>query len=144
MPYTIVDYTASYHQPLRQLYLEVRQQAFTWQDPAGFALPDFDAVTQGETILVAVSAGAAIGFVAWWPPDNFIHSLFVAPAHTGKGVGKSLLTACLAQIGRPATLKCLRENKKALGFYRAQGWTVSGAGETSEGAYLLLAFPGAK
>ncbi|MCB2409644.1 GNAT family N-acetyltransferase [Hymenobacter lucidus] len=141
MTCTIVEYSAEHTQLLRQIYLEARQQAFTWADPLAFALPDFDAATQGETILVALYQEVPVGFIAWWPPDNFIHSLYVAPGHGGKGVGKALLAECLARIGRPATLKCLQANTKAMGFYRAQGWATVEAGESADGPYLLLYWP---
>ncbi|UOQ74229.1 GNAT family N-acetyltransferase [Hymenobacter cellulosilyticus] len=134
----ITEYAPHHTEPLRQLYLAARQQAFTWLDSAQFALADFDTVTQGETILVALLQDQPVGFIAWWPPDNFIHFLFVAPAQAGSGVGKALLQACLAQIGRPATLKCLQQNSSALGFYQHLGWTIQDVGTSSEGPYYLL------
>ncbi|MCB2379923.1 GNAT family N-acetyltransferase [Hymenobacter sp. BT635] len=141
MATTIEEYAAHHTAVLRQLYLEARQQSFTWADPQAFDLLDFDIATRGETILVALSSGIPVGFIAWWPPDNFIHSLFVAPGEQGKGVGKELLAAGLARMGRPATLKCLRQNQQALGFYEARGWTRIGEGETTEGPYWLLVLP---
>lgn len=139
MSWVITEYAPHHTQPLRQLYLRARQQAFTWLDAAQFALADFEAVTQGETILVALDPAEPVGFIAWWPPNNFVHSLFVAPEQAGRGVGKALLRACLDQIGRPATLKCLQQNQSALGFYQRQGWTIQGAGDSPEGPYFLLA-----
>ena len=125
--------------PLRQLYLEARRTGFTWQDPAQFELLDFDHATEGEQLLVAMQQDAPIGFIAWWPPDNFVHSLFVAPGWQGQGVGRALLQAALPHLGRPATLKCLQANEPALHFYAAQGWVVAGTGEGAGGPYYLLA-----
>ncbi|UOQ54969.1 GNAT family N-acetyltransferase [Hymenobacter cellulosivorans] len=135
----LVEYAAHHAEPLRQLYLRARQQAFTWLDSTQFALADFDAATQGETILVALDQEKPVGFVAWWPPDNFVHSLFVAPEQAGQGIGKALLQACLARVGRPATLKCLQANDPALRFYERQGWVITEAGDSAEGPYFLLA-----
>jgi GNAT superfamily N-acetyltransferase len=123
---------------LRRIYQHARQVAFPWIDPAAFRLDDFDQATQGEQLLVATDKLHPIGFIAWWPPDNFIHSLFVDPPFMGKGVGKSLLRACLAEIGRPATLKCKTANERALQFYYSQGWRPIDKPESTDGSYLLL------
>lgn len=123
---------------LRLLYLETRRNRFTWVDSARFALDDFDAAIEGETLLVALAAGTPVGFVAWWPPENFIHSLFVKPDHQRRGIGTALLTACLAQVGRPAQLKCAQANADALAFYRSHGWTVDGEGVGPDGEYYLM------
>ncbi|TGE23388.1 GNAT family N-acetyltransferase [Hymenobacter metallicola] len=138
MSWTIVDYAAVHTPALRQLYWQARRQAFTWLDAAGFQLSDFDTVTQGETVLVALQQKVPVGFIAWWPPDNFIHSLFVAPDVAGRGAGTALLRAALARMGRPATLKCLQQNAPAVAFYRARGWTIREEGKSAEGAYFLL------
>jgi len=136
----ILDYTPQHTQELREIYLQARKFAFPWINPDNFQLLDFDAVTIDECMLVAVSENIPVGFIAWWPPDHFIHSLFVNPAFTGKGIGKSLLNACLAKIARPATLKCLKENHRALNFYNSQGWTIISDGESEDGDYFLLSF----
>jgi ribosomal protein S18 acetylase RimI-like enzyme len=141
MPDAVVEYVPAHAGPLRQLYLAARQQAFTWLDASTFALADFDTVTRGETILVALQQEVPVGFIAWWPPESFIHSLFVAPEQVGKGIGTALLQACLAQISRPATLKCLQQNQQALGFYQRQGWIIREAGDSAEGPYFLLMLP---
>ena len=125
---------------LRRIFVDSRRHAFSWADPETFKLMDFDRATRGETILVAVENEVPVGFVAWWPPENFIHSLFVDPAFIGKGAGKLLLNACLAKMERPATLKCLQANVNALDFYLAQNWTIASRGESADGDYYLLAF----
>ncbi|AMR27415.1 hypothetical protein A0257_10100 [Hymenobacter psoromatis] len=149
MRWTILSYAPQHTGPLRQLYLEARQTAFTWQDPNRFGLPDFDRVIEGEKLLVATHQEMPIGFIAWWPPDNFVHSLFIAPSWQRQGVGRALLQAGLARMARPAALKCLQANQPALRFYLAQGWTITGADEDPDGVYYLLSFteeslPGSK
>lgn len=137
---SVIPYAAEHLAPLRQLFLETRRTSFTWQQPTEFKLLDFDRTIEGEELLVAVQQEVPIGFIAWWPPDNFVHSLFVAPAWQGWGVGQALLHAALPHLGRPATLKCLQTNLPALGFYAAQGWKIVGTGEGADGPYYLLAF----
>ncbi|WP_425615848.1 N-acetyltransferase family protein [Anatilimnocola sp. NA78] len=123
---------------LREIYLRSRAATFFWTDAAKLQLADFDAATQDEPILVAMSGKEIAGFVSWWPPDNFIHNLFVDPAYLRRGIGRLLLHACLQQIGRPAILKCVQANEPAMAFYRAQGWTIAGEGTGDRGPYYLL------
>ncbi|MEZ0612024.1 GNAT family N-acetyltransferase [Fibrella sp. WM1] len=139
MNWPIVSYSPHHTSDLRRIYYQARQTAFPWVDPSNFGLLDFDLATQDESILVAIYQQHPIGFVSWWPPDNFIHSLFVDPAFIGKGVGKSLLQACLTQLGRPATLKCKAMNQNALQFYYSQGWLPISEATDANGPYLLLA-----
>ena len=138
MFWTIREYNPEYKEQLRQIYLESRKLAFPWVDPKSLNLNDFDSAIQEEEVLVALKDNFPIGFIAWWLPDNFIHSLFIDPGFVGKGIGKSLLEACLSRTGRPASLKCLKANKKALAFYDAQGWEIISDGESPDGDYYLL------
>ena len=138
MNWTITPYKPQHTTELRRIFLEARQLAFPWIDASTFKLLDFDEAIQGEILLVALNHNMPIGFIAWWPPDNFVHSLFIDPSFIGRGVGKLLLQACLEQIGRPASLKCLKANKKALGFYHSQGWEISTEGESPDGPFYLL------
>ena len=138
MNLTIKKYSPEDAPDLRRIFLESRRKAFFWANPEHFDLADFDQATRHEEILVAIDNGSPVGFIAWWPPENFIHSLFVDPAFMGKGIGKLLLNACLLELGRPATLKCLQANSNAIGFYKAMGWEISGAIESDEGDYFKL------
>jgi len=140
MNLTVRKYKPDDAPELRRIFLESRRKAFFWADPEGFELSDFDVVTRGEVVFVAVQEGVPVGFIAWWPPEDFIHSLFIDPACTGMGVGKMLLNACLSELGRPATLKCLQANTPALEFYKAQGWEIGAAGKSDEGDYFVLTF----
>ena len=139
IPLTITKHLPEHTPALRRIFRDARRHAFTWEDPAQFDLMDFDLASKGEEILVAMENETPIGFIAWWPPQNFVHSLFVDPASIGKGAGKQLLKACLEKMGRPASLKCLQANQNALAFYKAQGWEIQSAGETTDGAYYVLA-----
>lgn len=136
--WTICDYLPEHKKQLRHIYLESRKLAFPWVDINTLKLEDFDAAIQEEEVLVAVKDYVPIGFISWWLPDNFIHSLFIDPDFVGKGVGKALLDTCLARTGRPVTLKCLQANKKALKFYASQGWEIISDGESPDGDFYLL------
>jgi GNAT superfamily N-acetyltransferase len=123
---------------LREIFLSSRQRFFTWLEAGCMQLEDFDAATADEPILVAVLENQIVGFISWWPPNNFVHNLFAAPTFTRRGIGRKLLAACLAEIGRPATLKCVKLNELALAFYQRLGWRVAGEGASADGGYYLL------
>lgn len=138
MPIEIRPVRASDWEELRKLYLASRRDAFHWLAPESLKLEDFDRDTQQEPILVAMEGEMVVGFISWWPPEDFVHNLFIAPGQQRRGVGRQLLAAVLKHIGRPATLKCSQPNAAALAFYRQLGWVVNGQGETDGVGYHLL------
>ncbi len=126
---------------LRELFLRVRQQTFLWVDPATLRLEDFDKATEGEAILVAEVEGAIAGFVSWWPPENFLHNLYIDTSRQRAGVGAALLQACLERTGRPVRLKTSIQNASAIAFYRKHGFKVASNGFAEEGEYYLMEQP---
>ncbi|HDZ07841.1 GNAT family N-acetyltransferase [Pseudohongiella sp.] len=123
---------------LSRLYLESRQDTFTWQNSAAFCLSDFDRDTAEEAIWVAERQGALVGFVSVDAADNFVHNLFVATHWLGHGIGSQLLATSLANIGSPARLKCLVENTRAIVFYQTKGWQKVGDGVSDDGKYVVF------
>jgi len=125
-------------QKLSEIYLLCRIQTFYWTDSSLFTLNDFDAHTRDEDIWVAEYDDQIAGFMAVWPPDAFIHHLYVDVAHRGKGVGKALLDLAAQTYPSPLSLKCLVKNEAALQFYRALGWQVVEEGRDTLGEYFLM------
>ncbi len=123
---------------LRTLFLASRKASWHWLDSSDWMLEDFDFVTLGETILVAEDDGHRLGFAAYLPNDNFLHSLFVDPAAQGKGVGSALLQAVQEQFTSTGALKCLTQNQRARAFYEHHGWQVISHGEGDQGSWLLM------
>ena len=140
MSFEISPYKLAYSARLREVFLESRKLAFPWMDSEKFKLKDFDEVIKEEKVLVALKKGVPVGFIAWWPPASFIHSLFIDPNFIRQGIGKLLLEACLKQTSRPLTLKCLKANEAALKFYQKQGWVIEESGLSPDGAYFSLSF----
>ena len=138
-PIRIRELTASDRDAVRAVFVASRDAAFVWNPPGSHRLEDFDAATAGEVVLVARIDGAPVGFASVWVPDSFLHNLFVHPAFQRRGVGSALLEACTPHFSATATLKCLRQNRSALRFYRARGWSVRSKGADAGGAYLVLA-----
>ena len=123
---------------LRTLFLAARRENWTWLDPAGWQLEDFDRVVMGEEILVAEEDGHRLGFAAWLENDNFLHSLFIDPQFQGRGAGSALLRAVQDRFTSTGALKCLLANKEAQAFYRHHGWEIVSQGESEHGSYVLM------
>lgn len=134
------------HGALREIYLKSRAQYFTWMDSSKLAPDDFERDTEGELVLVATNGSSILGFVSVWVPDHFIHHLYVHPDHMGQQVGKKLLQTCYETFNTfpSLTLKCIKENAKALSFYRSQGWRRKGEGVSVNGPYYLMEYSGTR
>lgn len=135
---TVRAFEESDRPALREISVAARNGAFVWVPKAHHRPEDFDRVTEGERILVALIDRQAVGFASIWEPDSFLHSLFVAPEFQRRGVGKTLLAACAPYFSATPTLKCLRANVGAVAFYQAQGWLVTDEGDSPEGRFLLM------
>jgi len=126
---------------LRTLFLAARRHSWTWLNGDDWQLEDFDAVILGETVLVAEINGERAGFAGILDNDNFLHSLYVDPAHQAQGVGSALLQRVTARFTSTGALKCLAENRAALAFYQHHGWQRVASGEGEQGTYVLMHYP---
>lgn len=126
---------------LRTLYLAARRANWWWMDGSHWQLEDFDSVILGETVLVAEQQGERVGFAGLLANDNFLHSLYVAPAWQGRGVGSALLQEVQGRFTATGALKCLLKNEAAQAFYIKHGWRKVTTGESEQGTYLLMHFP---
>lgn len=66
--------------------------------------------------------------------------LFVLPDASGKGVGTQLLINSLEKMGRPARLKCVSKNHRALIFYEKNGWKKVVEEEKAGEKYWVLVY----
>jgi ribosomal protein S18 acetylase RimI-like enzyme len=121
---------------LAAIYLETRRATFTWVAPERFQIGDFVAQSAGETILVCIAENGSIGgFIAFWPPDNFIHMLYIRSEFQGLGIGTALLKALPGWPKTGYRLKCLVKNARARMFYQSIGFIITGTGTSGEGDY---------
>ncbi|PWK77676.1 ribosomal protein S18 acetylase RimI-like enzyme [Mucilaginibacter oryzae] len=125
---------------LKEIYLLCRVQTFYWCDSEQFRFDDFDNHTEDEDIFVAISGCDVVGFVAVWPPDSFIHHLYVDAAYRAGGMGKALLAMVAEKYPAPLKLKCLVKNELAFSFYQSKGWQVIGEGSDDLGDYYLMEY----
>ncbi len=82
--------------------------------------------------LVAADGDNLVGMVGLGREgDSWVMwKLYVLPEHQGKGIGKALLDAAIAALPEGTTellLDVLVTNEKAIGFYRAHGFTEARA-----------------
>ncbi|HET9375266.1 MAG TPA: GNAT family N-acetyltransferase [Chthoniobacterales bacterium] len=125
----------------QKIYQIARSAAFYWIDPKRFRLRDFSADIKGESVAVAEEPNrGVVGFVGIWFPEHFIHHLYVLPELHRRGIGKALLDHALAQIGRPARLKCQQRNRNACEFYMHLGWRSGETGYDSIGDWIEFLF----
>ena len=98
-------------------------------DPAAIGAADYAPYVAGARCWVAESGGAILGFSALDPAAASIRALFVAPEAEGRGAGRMLLGAVVADARRRG-LSNLRltttAGTRADRLYRAAGWTEAG------------------
>lgn len=138
MSIKIREYQESDRPFLRTLYLASRRAAFSWLDGEHFRLEDFDRVTLGETILVAIEGESHAGFASIFMEESFLHNLFVDPKAQHSGVGLALLQATQHRFNSHGSLKCLAKNQHALAFYQKNGWVTIATGKSNDGDYVLM------
>jgi ribosomal-protein-alanine N-acetyltransferase len=87
----------------------------------------------GERILVAASADGPLGFAVYAQvmDEGTLLNIAVAPAHQGRGIGRTLLDAVLQSLASDGAMRCLLEvrvsNRPALELYRAEGFLEDGS-----------------
>lgn len=76
------------------------------------------------------------GFVATVLDDSHlrVNQLMIHPDFQGRGVGASVLKEILGRaedLQRPVRLQCMRENSRALAFYKRHGFVEIGGDDAS-------------
>ncbi|MFV0559153.1 MAG: GNAT family N-acetyltransferase [Enterococcus sp.] len=125
---------------LRELFNASRKAAFFWEEPSQYQMWDFDEVTRDEVVFVAESNEEIVGFVGIYLPDDFIHSLYVAPEFFNQGIGHSLLDRALQELPKTAQLKVVSKNKRALEFYQKNNWLKISEDTTVDEPYWLMEY----
>jgi ribosomal protein S18 acetylase RimI-like enzyme len=102
------------------LYVRVLTDTFTWTPPERHRREDFLRAARDEEIYVALERGHMLGLAAFYRPQNFLHSLYVA--RRSRGVGKALLDHVSALADGPVSLKVQVPNTRAQNFYAREGF----------------------
>lgn len=136
----VLEATQSNYEKLREIFFNVRKNAFHWMEPEKLKLSDFDESTKDELILIAQIKNEIVGFVSIWVPEKFIHNLFVVEDFQGQGVGTVLINEAIERIGLPLTLKCVKSNIKAFNYYVSHNWKIEKEDMSSDGPYYLMKY----
>lgn len=90
------------------------------------------------------SGGEVVGYAVL--EDDWLHSLYVAPAHQGTGVGSALLDLAKARRPRGFALWVFASNEPARRFYRRRGLVelehTDGSANEERSPDLRMAWPG--
>ena len=84
---------------------------------------------------VATEGDSVVGFSAAEPRDGTIWAVFVDPPAEGRGIGRALLDAAVADLvraGHRMARLTTDPGTRAEGFYRALGWTCTGPAAKGE------------
>jgi GNAT superfamily N-acetyltransferase len=108
------------------IYQRTLRDTFAWIPAWRHNAQDFLRQADDEEIYVAVDAARIVGVAAFYRPDNFLHSLYVAERR--RGVGKGMLDHIIAVATGPVSLKCQAVNLKAQAFYVREGFVITEQG----------------
>ncbi|MBR5520588.1 MAG: GNAT family N-acetyltransferase [Oscillospiraceae bacterium] len=88
------------------------------------------AIAGVESLVVATDdCGVPLGFMG--AENGVLEMLFITPEHTGKGIGKKLLTYAIENFG-VTQLTVNEQNPKATAFYEHMGFKTYKRTETDE------------
>ena len=129
--------TAADEEPLAALD-RVAWTPFSSPGPLDEAAPFFDERTSHEDVLVAVVDGEAAGYIRINRASRFhssdhvltVNGIAVDPARQGRGVGRALIDAAVAEArrrrARRLTLRVFSPNERARRLYESAGFVVEG------------------
>jgi len=96
--------------------------------------------TQWQKMVVAEVNGLVVGVVS--KEEDTVGLLWVHPSHHRKGIGRALLEIVETQLRNEGAsigrLNCFSDNRKAIEFYLANGWVVSGERMNEEAGILEI------
>lgn len=128
------------HPDLLTIYNVARANAVGLPDTPA-STDEFAKLIEGEELHIASDGDTKAAFIGVWKPDNFIHHLYVLPAHQSAGLGKALIQTCIKQYGLPLRLKCSKYNVGAQSFYDNTGWIRESEAVNEDGPYINYLLP---
>lgn len=99
---------------------------------------EFSDLIEDEDLFLAVNNDRVVAFISVYPEQSFIHHLYVLPAQQKQGVGTALIDFIRNKYEHPLSLKCEKENKLAVSFYKKSGWKTFKTGSEIDGTEYIL------
>ncbi len=131
MPFRLRPYNAQDFDPLMELW--VRTWEHTYPDIDFHArLPWWkerwinELIPTGEITVAVYDSGDPVGFIVLTPATGYIDQLVVSPLVQRSGLGAMLLAYAEKRADEVLALDVNQSNEKALKFYLAQGFTITG------------------
>ena len=122
---------------LKRIYYEIRRDEFFWEQSV--SEDDFEENTEDQKLIIAISEDKPVGFLSYFEDTGFIRNLFIKKTARGKGAAFMLLSTLATEENLfPLTLKCVKQNRKALRFYREAGFFIADDGKQDGVEYFLL------
>lgn len=126
------------HEACARVFIDAYRRTFRGH-PDDYYVPEryYESIG-GEEQWVAVLGGQIVAVLSIYWPENFVHSLYVAPDRQGRGIGTALLEAVCREAVGSCELKCDQANQRAIGFYLRKGWREVGEGMADTGPWVRL------
>ncbi|MEP6829685.1 MAG: GNAT family N-acetyltransferase [Rhizomicrobium sp.] len=83
-------------------------------------------IEKGWDLYAADEAGETVAMLAIHPRDFYLDQLWVAPAHQGRGIGRTLLDFTREKFPDEIWLRCVVQNIKAWRWYEREGFLFEG------------------
>jgi GNAT superfamily N-acetyltransferase len=119
--------TLADHARIHAIRMGVRENVLS--DPSLVTPEEVDWYREHAIFLVAEEAGEIVAFTCANHQSGLVWALFVDPAHEGRGHGRALLDAALAELraaGHAQAWLTTGSGTRAERFYRRHGWREMG------------------
>ena len=135
---TIRKCTDSDLKSLFTVYQQARSEKF-FKEQAKADFQSFKSILEDEEQYCALIGDQITAFISVYPPQSFVHHLYVLPVFQRKGIGSELINYIRKVYESPLSLKCEKGNKPAIQFYKRMGWEIFNTGSEIDGTeYILL------
>ena len=121
-----------------RLYVDIGEAEFHWRPAGFFQVAEFLGYAEAEELWVAETDGAIAGFLSYFAPEHFLHSLYIRRGARGQGVGAALIAHVRAHYGALHSLKVEVPNEGARRFYERLGYAEIGSGATEGVGWIEL------
>lgn len=79
-------------------------------------------VAKGWALYAVQDDDAIVAMLALKPEDFYLDQLWVAPAHQGRGIGRTLLAFTREKFSHEIWLRCVVQNENAWRWYEREGF----------------------
>lgn len=137
----ISKYKPEDYNTLATLYEDVARRTFAYDTSRFVSREQFNSLTEGEDVWTLSLGQTSIGFLGYYAPEHFLHSIYIDYAYHKHGYGREALSFLLANYKTKHELKVDRVNLAALNFYFALGYEDVTAEQDAHQSWFRLRSP---